>query len=136
MRPADLAEARARWRNTTWAAAVVVLALTLLLAAERVIAVRDRTRNSRSYVMATAALVAVLIVARAMVWFAATLVFGPRPLTSPIELLLTARSFWRPSCGLPPRSWSGAATRRPAPPPRADAPGGGLDGARLRRDRV
>ena len=88
--PGDLAAARERWRGGTWAAVVSVLAITLLLCAAPLIELRQRTRDARTFLIATSVLALTFVVARAVFWFAARLILGPRPLTSPAELLLTS----------------------------------------------
>ena len=88
--PDDLAAARERWRAGTWAAVVSVLAITLLLCTAPLLELRQRTRDPRTFLIATVVLASTFVVARAVFWFAARLVLGPRPLTSPAELLLTS----------------------------------------------
>jgi signal transduction histidine kinase len=83
----ELAAARSAWRNGTWAAVVGVLALTLLFCAGPLIDLRRRTRATSEFLMATAALILLVIAARAILYFAL------RPLSpagpTPFDLLLT-----------------------------------------------
>ena len=67
-----------------------MLAITLLLCAGPIIELRRRTREACSYLGATTALIAVLLLARVILWFAVAPLVGSRTLTSPIDLLLTA----------------------------------------------
>ncbi len=84
---ADLAAARARWRNLTWAAVLIVLAVTLLLCAGPLVDERRRTRETSLFLAITAALVLVVATARGILFLAL------EPLTTsgptPFDLLLT-----------------------------------------------
>ena len=87
---ADLVAVRASWRRGTWAAALAMLVLTLLLATGPLV---ERTRlafTPAAANAATAAIALTLVAARLLLWTAVTLVIGPRPLTSPVDLLPTA----------------------------------------------
>jgi signal transduction histidine kinase len=87
---ADLIDARARWRARTWAAAVLVLVLTLGLCAGPLLDARRRARTAPEFLAATAAVAAILLVARsALLWVAAS-VAGPQPFGSPANTLATA----------------------------------------------
>jgi signal transduction histidine kinase len=87
---ADLTEARARWRARTWAACVVVLVLTLSLCAGPLLDLRRRARTATVFLVATAAVAGIVIVARtALLWVAAA-VAGPQPFGSSVNVLLTA----------------------------------------------
>ena len=88
--PADLAAARARWRGGTWAAVLSVVGITLLLCAGPLLELRRRARTTRTFVAASAGLVVAIVIARVVFWFAASPLQGRRPLTSPLDLLLTA----------------------------------------------
>jgi signal transduction histidine kinase len=88
--PSDLAAARSRWRRGTGATVAGVLALTLLLCTGPLIELRRTTRAPRVNLLVAAGIAVIVIVARGIVWSATTLVTGPRPLTSPIDLLLNA----------------------------------------------
>ena len=85
----DLVAARAAWRRATWAAALVVLVLTFLLAAGPLVELKRRAPAPRAALVATAGIVAALVTARLLLWTAVTLVAGRRPMTSPIDLLPT-----------------------------------------------
>src|SRR5438067_2840900 len=88
--PADLAEARARWRSSTWAAVFSVLAVTLLLATGPLLELRRRTRDVRGFGIVTGSVVLGLIAARLMFWFGAAPLVGTDTLSSPYDLLLDA----------------------------------------------
>jgi signal transduction histidine kinase len=86
---AELAAARETWRNATWAAVIGVLALTLLLCAGPLIDLQRRTRVTSEYLMASSALVVIVIAARGILYFAL------RPLSpgpTAFDLLLTTLS--------------------------------------------
>ncbi len=91
--PADLAAARRDWRRGTRAAILSIFAVTILLCAGTLIDVRRRTRDRRTVVITTAAIVAALVAARALFWLATTPVDFPRSPTAPLDLLLTALFF-------------------------------------------
>ncbi|OFV90033.1 MAG: hypothetical protein A3H95_16725 [Acidobacteria bacterium RIFCSPLOWO2_02_FULL_64_15] len=87
----DLAAARAEWRGGTWGAVLLVLAVTLLLSMVPLIEARRRAADARRVVASTAGIVLALVVARVLLWFAATPLIGsPRAATSPLDLLLTS----------------------------------------------
>jgi signal transduction histidine kinase len=88
--PAQLAKARARWRGGTWAAVLSVVGLTLLLCAGPFLELRRRARTARTFVAASAGLVVAIVIARVVFWFAVSPLQGRRPLTSPLDLLITA----------------------------------------------
>ena len=85
---ADLAAARARWRNITKAAVLIVLAVTLLLCTGPLIDRRGRTRDTAVFLGATAALVLLLITARSVLYFALK-PLAPSQEPTPFDLLLT-----------------------------------------------
>jgi hypothetical protein len=86
--PADLQQARARWRATTRAAVLGVLALALLLCAGPLMDLRRRTRDLRRFVGMTALLISLIIVVRGVLFIAlAPLADAAGP--SPVDLLLT-----------------------------------------------
>jgi len=87
---ADLARERDRWERFTAAAVLGVLALMLLLCAGPAIDARSRARTPLAYLIATAALVGVIVAARALLWIAGVWATGARSVTTPVELLLTA----------------------------------------------
>jgi signal transduction histidine kinase len=91
--PADLAAARARWHGGTWAVVLSVVGITLLLCAGPLIERRRRARETRDFVAASLGLVGAILMARVVFWFAASPTLGRRPLTSPLDLLLTALAF-------------------------------------------
>jgi signal transduction histidine kinase len=84
---ADLAAARARWRNGTRAAVLIVLAITLLLCAGPLMDERRRTRETSVFLIVTAALLLLLVTARGAFYLALT-PFSPFEPT-PFDLLLT-----------------------------------------------
>jgi signal transduction histidine kinase len=88
--PGDIAAARARWRGGTLAAMLSVVGITLLLCAGPLLALRRRTRTTPRFIAASAGLVIAVVLARLVFWFAASALEGRRPLTSPLDLLLTA----------------------------------------------
>jgi signal transduction histidine kinase len=88
--PRDLLAARQHGRDLTRAGVLSVLATTLLLVAWPLVGFRRGARDTRVFVTATAALAAALITARWLFWLAARPVIGAQPLTSPVDLLLTA----------------------------------------------
>ena len=88
--PAALAEARARWRGGTWTAVLSVVGITLLLCATPLLTLRRRARTTRTFVAASAGLVVAVVIARVVFWFAVSPLPDGRPLTSPLDLLLTA----------------------------------------------
>src|SRR6185503_3192177 len=59
--PADLAAARARWRNVTRAAALVVVALTLLFSAGSIIDLRRQVRDTSRFLALTALLIVLVV---------------------------------------------------------------------------
>ena len=88
--PEDLAEARARWRSSTWAAAISTFAATLLLCAGPLLEVRRRARDVGTFVALTLTLATLAIASLALLLFAARSVIGPTGATSPWGLLLIA----------------------------------------------
>ena len=91
--PADLAAARARWADRTWAGMLSIAGITLLLCAGPLLERRRHTRDTRVFVLATVGVVAAILIARVVFWFAASPLLGPRPLTSPLDLIVTALAF-------------------------------------------
>ncbi len=91
--PADLAAARARWADRTWAGVLSIAGITLLLCAGPLLERRRHTRDTRVFVVATVGVVAAILIARVVFWFAAFPLLGPRPLTSPLDLIVTALAF-------------------------------------------
>jgi signal transduction histidine kinase len=86
--PADLAEARARWRGRVRAASLSIASLTLLLFSGPLLEMRRRARSARPFASATAALTAALAAARAVLW-AALVALDPAPETADaVNLLL------------------------------------------------
>ena len=86
--PADLADARARWRATTRAVVLGVLALTLLLSAGPLIDWRRQMRDMSRFVALTAVLILLLVVVRAVLYIALT-PLAPTDAPTPADLLLT-----------------------------------------------
>jgi signal transduction histidine kinase len=88
--PQDLELARRRWQNRVRAAAVSVAGLTLLLCAWPALELRRRARDARTFLIATAAVVGLVLAARVVFWIAAAPLVESGDLTSPLDLLLTA----------------------------------------------
>jgi signal transduction histidine kinase len=86
--PADLSGARLRWRQLVWAAVLIVGALTSLFSAAQFIERRRAARDMRAFAFATAALVALMVAARFILYFA-LLPFSPLGVPTPLDLLLT-----------------------------------------------
>jgi signal transduction histidine kinase len=86
--PDDLAAARAYWRNMTWAAALCVVAITLLLLTGPLIDLRRQSREMSRFLGITALLV-ILIVAVRGVMYIALLPLSPPSQPTPFDLLLT-----------------------------------------------
>ena len=89
--PGDLADARARWRNGTWAAVWSLVAVTLLLCTGPLLELRRHSRDLRRFGVITATIVLALIAARLMLWFGAAPILGTDTFTSPFDLLLDAQ---------------------------------------------
>jgi hypothetical protein len=87
---ANLAEARAQWRRNTWAGAITVLGLTLLLCAGPIADARLRTTDVQTFLAQTLALAATVVGALALLLFAVRNVAGSASPTSPAGLLLIA----------------------------------------------
>jgi signal transduction histidine kinase len=85
----DLADARARWRRLVVAALLVVAATTLLLCSAPLIERRRSARDITSFTTPTAGLVALIVVARFILYFAFA-PFGGNGGPAPLDLLLTA----------------------------------------------
>ncbi|HEY2152471.1 MAG TPA: hypothetical protein VGH34_16800, partial [Vicinamibacterales bacterium] len=85
--PADLAAARAGWRSGTWAAVMIVLAVTLLLCAGPLVDLRRRTHKSTVFLLTTATLVVIVTGARSVLFFALEPFAAAGP--TPLDLLLT-----------------------------------------------
>ena len=86
--PGELAAARARWRAMTRAAALSVLAVTLLLCTGPLLDLRRQARALSRFLGMTALLITLVVVARAVLFVA----FAPLAETSeptPLDLLLT-----------------------------------------------
>ena len=87
---ADLASARRQWRRGTWSAGVLVLGLTVLLCAGRVLEIRGRAPTVRAFLAATTGLLALVFLALALLLFAARPLAGSASPTSPLNMLLIA----------------------------------------------
>ena len=86
--PADLAAARADWRHMTQAAALVVVALTLLFCAGPIIDLRRHARDMSRFVALTALLIVLVVVVRGILYVALVPLASPTAPT-PLDLLLT-----------------------------------------------
>jgi signal transduction histidine kinase len=84
--PRDLAEAHVAWRARTRAAAIAVVALTLLLCAAPMLEWRRHARRRRSFTVTTAVLVVLLVAARILLRLAFAPIAGTS-LAGPVELL-------------------------------------------------
>jgi signal transduction histidine kinase len=91
--PDDLAAARTRWADRTRAGMLSIAGITLLLCAGPLLERRRRSRDTRGFVAATVGVVGAILIARVVFWFAASPLLGQRPLTSPLDLILTALAF-------------------------------------------
>jgi signal transduction histidine kinase len=91
--PDDLARARARWKDRTWAGVLSILGISLLLCAVPLLEERRRTRDTRVFVAATSGVVGAILIGRILFWFAASPILGRRPMTSPLDLIVTALAF-------------------------------------------
>ena len=87
---ADLAAARARWRRGVRAAVIAVVGVTLLLCAWPTVELRRRAPNAATFLVATAATVAMVLAARIMFWIATAAAVDSPTAGSPLNLLLTA----------------------------------------------
>ena len=87
-----LEQTRTGWRRSVFATMLAVLALTVLLMAGPLLDWRAQARSRRDYLQALGALVAVVLLARVLLWLAIppspSTTFGP-VLRSPVDLLLT-----------------------------------------------
>ena len=88
----DLEQTRKGWRRSVLGTVLAVLALTVLLMAGPLLDWRAQARSRRDYLQALGALVAVVLLARVLLWLAippsTSTTFGP-VLRSPVDLLLT-----------------------------------------------
>lgn len=88
--PAQIDAARTAWRHAWWTALLSIVALTLLLSAAPLVGTRRRARAPGPCIAATAALVAVLVATRAVLWVAAGFAMPGHTPGSPVDLLLSA----------------------------------------------
>ena len=87
----DLEQTRKEWRRSVLGTTLAVLALTVLLMAGPLLDWRAQARSRHDYLQALGALVAVMLLARVLLWLAippSTTTLGP-VLRSPVDLLLT-----------------------------------------------
>ena len=95
--PGELAAARARWRAMTRAAVLAVLAVTLLLCTGPLMDLRRRRRDVGGFLGLTALLLALVGVARAVLFFALAPLaqtVGPTPLDLLLTTLAMAAAVW------------------------------------------
>ena len=95
--PGDLAAARARLRALTWAAVFGVLAVTLLLCAGPLMDRRGQMRDQSRFLRMTAVLIALVVIARAVLYAALTPLAqtaGPAPLDLLLTTLTMAAVVW------------------------------------------
>ena len=86
--PADLSGARARWRQLVRTALSLIGAITVLFCAAPFIDRRRAARDIRSFALATAALVALLVASRFILYFALS-PFSESGAPTPLDLFLT-----------------------------------------------
>jgi signal transduction histidine kinase len=86
--PGDVAAARARWRAMTRAAVLGVLAVTLLFCTGPLMDLRRQRRDLSGFLGLTALLIAIVAVARAVLFFALA-PLAPSEDPTPLDLLLT-----------------------------------------------
>jgi len=86
--PEDLARARDRWRATTWAVVLSILAATLLLCIGPVIDMRRRTSDTSRFVLLAALLIVIVVGARVILYVALEPI-APSPGPTPFDLLFT-----------------------------------------------
>jgi signal transduction histidine kinase len=87
---ADLAAARERWEHTVGAVSVGVLAATLLLCMGALLEWRTRAQRTEPFVVASIALVAVVVVAWAILRVAIGWAVPQKSLSAPLPFLVTA----------------------------------------------
>ena len=85
--PADLSGARTRWRQLVQTAVLTVVAVTVLFCSGPFVDRRRNARDMRSFALSTAALVALLVAARFILYFALLPFSTAGP--TPLDLLLT-----------------------------------------------
>jgi signal transduction histidine kinase len=90
VRRADLAAARADWHRRTTAASLIALVAALLICTGPALDLRRKTRSNARFLMATAIIAVILMVARFILLSAVTSVAGPQPFDAPANLLLSA----------------------------------------------
>ncbi|MEP7306703.1 MAG: ATP-binding protein [Acidobacteriota bacterium] len=88
--PADLADARARWRDGVRAGVLSIVVLTLLSCVAAMVDLRRRDERARTYATVTVALLGTMALARVVAWFATAAALAGDPLQAPVDLLLTA----------------------------------------------
>jgi signal transduction histidine kinase len=86
--PTDLAQSRARWRATTWAVVLAIVAVTLLLCMGPVIDMRRGSRATSRYVVLTATLIVMIVTARLILYLAFAPI-TPSAGPTPFDLLFT-----------------------------------------------
>src|SRR5580765_29861 len=127
---ADLASARADWRSRTTAASLIALVAALLICTGPALDLRRQTRSNARFLMATAIIAMILLVARFILLSAVTSVAGPQPFDAPANLLLSALT----AAGLVRLGIEALEHRRiagPRLPLRVHAGAGALDDLRL-----
>jgi len=85
-----IAAARAEWLQSVRAATLSVFGITLLLCAAAALDYRQRSRDTGRFLMATVGLVAALLAARSVFWYAAAPFVDRTTIAAPVDLLLTA----------------------------------------------
>src|SRR5438094_468189 len=88
--PADLAAARDRWEHIVGAVSIAVLAATLLLCMGALIEWRARAHRTRPFVVATGALLAMVVVAWAVLRIAIGWLVPGASFAAPLPFLVTA----------------------------------------------
>ena len=93
--PGDLTNARRNWRRGVFNVVLVIVALTLGLMAAPLLQRRRLSRTGTTYAGLTGALVALLVLARAALWFALAGPWAPPPLTGNQAVPPIASVFFR-----------------------------------------
>jgi signal transduction histidine kinase len=88
--PADLIEARARWRDFVRGTVLTVVGVTLLLCAGAMLDVRRRARDTWAFSSGTIAVLVTIALTRVVLGFATRAMLSGSPLQPPLDLLATS----------------------------------------------